>query len=164
MQRSQFRMRYIRYLSNTLNSHTLTPEDTAVFPNRPITARSHVLSGGQSDQYRTGPRTERSFFSSSRNDLTPAPPRRGGGENERFLLSALPVEEIRQVSNRIWKAIVVGMGSISTERLKQNKRLITRHWGPLEKRHGENTRKQRAHICKLTERCTTTGFQWTSTY
>ncbi len=80
MQRSQFRMSYIHYLSNTLNSHTLTPEDTAAFPNRPITARSHVLSGGQSDQYRMGPRTERSFFSSSRNDLTPAPPRRGGGE------------------------------------------------------------------------------------
>lgn len=70
---------YIRYLSNTLNSHTLTPEDTAAFPNRPITARSHVLSGGQSDQYRTGLRTERSFFSSSRNDLTPAPRWRGGG-------------------------------------------------------------------------------------
>lgn len=70
----------IRYLSNTLNSHTLIQRTWVPSPNRPITARSHVLSGGQSDQYRTGLHAERSFFSSSRNDLTPAPRRRGGGE------------------------------------------------------------------------------------
>lgn len=70
----------IRYLSNTLNSHTLIQRTRVPSPNRPITAWSHVLSGGQSDQYRTGLHAERSFFSSSRNDLTPAPRRRGGGE------------------------------------------------------------------------------------